>query len=146
MRKNLHPEDLGGFLDQPKCVTLATHFKDGTILLSPVWHEWTDGGFTVAVLANDVKVRHIHRDAPVSISVAEDVAPYRGIEVRGTARIVRNDALETMRRIAVCYLGPKQGEVYFAAVGQVDLALIRVEPTKLRVWDFADETALTGEG
>ena len=144
MRKNLRPEDLGDFLDQPKCATLATHFKDGTILMSPVWHEWKNGGFTVAVVANDVKVRHIHRDAQVSISVAEDVAPYRGIEVRGTAKIVRDDALETMRRIAVRYLGPKQGEVYFAAVGQVDLALIRIEPAKLRVWDFVDETELTG--
>ena len=85
MRKKLRPEDLGDLLDQPKCATLATHFKDGTILLSPVWHEWKDGGFTVAVLADDVKVRHIHRDAPVSISVAEDIAPYRGIEVRNGA-------------------------------------------------------------
>ena len=144
MRKNLRSEDLGDFLDQPKCATLATHFKDGTILMSPVWHEWENGGFTVAVVANDVKVRHIHRDAQVSISVAEDVAPYRGIEMRGTAKIVRDNALETMRRIAVRYLGPKQGEVYFAAVGQVDLALIRIEPAKLRVWDFADETELTG--
>ena len=144
MRKNLRPGDLGDFLDQPKCATLASHFKDGTILMSPVWHEWRNGGFTVAVVVNDVKVRHIHRDAQVSISVAEDVAPYRGIEVRGTAKIVRDDALETMRRIAVRYLGSKQGEVYFAAVGRVDLALIRIEPTKLRVWDFADEIALTG--
>ncbi len=146
MRKNLRPEDLGDFLDQPKCATLATHFNDGSILMSPVWYEWKNGGFTVAVVADDVKVRHVQRDAQVSISVAEDVAPYRGIEVRGTAKIDRNDALETMRRIAVRYLGPKQGEVYFAAVGQVDLALIRIEPAKLRVWDFVDETALTGEG
>ncbi|MCE2488275.1 MAG: pyridoxamine 5'-phosphate oxidase family protein [Desulfurellaceae bacterium] len=72
MRKNLKLEELGDFLDQAKCATLATHFRDGTTLLSPVWHEWRDGGFTVAVGAGDIKVRHIERDARVSISIAED--------------------------------------------------------------------------
>ena len=93
MRKNLRLEDLGDFLDQPKCATLATHFKDGTILMSPVWHEWKDGGFTVAVASEDIKARHVRRDARVSISVAEDSPPYRGIEVRGEASIERAGAL-----------------------------------------------------
>ena len=96
MRKNLRPEDLGNFLKQQKCAILATHFKDGTILISPVWHKWKDRGFTVTVGAEDVKVRHIQRDAKVSISIAEDAPPYRGIEIRGEATIERKDAFETM--------------------------------------------------
>lgn len=139
MRKNLRPEDLGDFLDQPKCATLATHFKDGTILMSPVWHEWKDGGFTVAVANGDVKARHIRRDAKVSISVAEDSPPYRGIEVRGEASIERADAFETTRRIAVRYLGAKLGAAYVEAFREADLVLIRVKPGALRAWDFADE-------
>jgi hypothetical protein len=39
MRKNLNPEELGDFLEQGKCAILATHFRDGRVLLSPVWHE-----------------------------------------------------------------------------------------------------------
>ena len=144
MRKNLKPEDLGDFLEQAKCATLATHFRDGTTLLSPVWHEWSDGGFTVAAAANDIKVRHIERDARVSISVAEDVAPYRGIEVRGRATIGKEGAKEATRRIAVRYLGPEQGKVYADVVTQADLVLIRIEPGVLRIWDFADEAELNG--
>ncbi len=144
MRKNLRLEDLGDFLDQPKCATLATHFKDGTILMSPVWHEWKDGGFTVAVASEDIKTRHIRRDAKVSISVAEDVAPYRGIEVRGEATIERDGAFETIRRIAVRYLGAKQGRAYVEAFREAELALIRVKPGTLRAWDFADEAELSG--
>ena len=139
MRKNLRPEDLGDFLDQPKCAILATHFKDGTILMSPVWHEWQDGGFTVAVANEDIKARHVRRDAKVSISVAEDSPPYRGIEVRGEASIARADAFETIRRIAVRYLGAKQGPAYVEPFREADLVLIRVKPGVLRVWDFADE-------
>ena len=139
MRKNLRPEDLGDFLDQPKCAILATHFKDGTILMSPVWHEWQDGGFTVAVASEDIKARHIRRDAKVSISVAEDSPPYRGIEVRGEASIERADAFETIQRIATRYLGAKQGPAYVETFREADLVLIRVKPGVLRVWDFADE-------
>ena len=143
MRKNLRPEDLGDFLEQPKCATLATHFKDGTILMSPVWHEWQDGGFTVAVADEDIKTRHIRRDAQVSISVAEDSAPYRGIEVRGEASIERADAFETIRRIAGRYLGAKQGAAYVETFREAELVLIRVKPGVLRAWDFADEAELS---
>lgn len=144
MRKNLNPEDLGDFLEQAKCATLATHFQDGTTLLSPVWHEWRDGGFTVAVAANDIKVRHIERDARVSISVAEDVAPYRGIEVRGQATVGKEGAKEVTRRIAMRYLGPERGKGYADMVTQADLVVIRIKPGVLRAWDFADEAELNG--
>ena len=35
--------------------------RDGTVLLSPVWHEWRDGGFNVSTTSGDVKVRHVTR-------------------------------------------------------------------------------------
>lgn len=142
MRKNLRLEDLGDFLDQPKCATLATHFKDGTVLMSPVWHEWKDGGFTVAVASEDIKARHVRRDARVSISVAEDSPPYRGIEVRGEASIERTDAFETTQRIATRYLGAKRGPAYVEPFREADLVLVRVKPGVLRAWDFADEAEL----
>ena len=144
MRKNLKLEELGDLLDQAKCATLATRFRDGTTLLSPVWHEWRDGGFNVAVGAGDIKTRHIGRDARVSISVAEDTSPYRGIEVRGRATVGKEGAEEVTRRIAIRYLGPEQGARYADLMSQADLALIRIEPGVLRAWDFADDPDLTG--
>ena len=47
MRKGLAPEDLGDLLEQPRVAVLATYRRDGTVLLSPVWHEWRDRGFHV---------------------------------------------------------------------------------------------------
>ena len=144
MRKNLKLEELGDFLEQAKCATLATRFRDGTTLLSPVWHEWREGGFNVAVGASDIKARHIERDARVSISIAEDTPPYRGIEVRGRATISKEETQEILRRITVRYLGPEQGESYANMMTQADLTLIRIEPGVLRAWDFADEPELAG--
>ena len=138
MRTELKVADLGGFLDDPRIAVLATLRRDGSVLLSPVWHEWRDGGFNVWTGANDVKVRHLRRDPRASILVAESELPLRGIEVRGTARIVEEDAFETAVRIAARYLGPEKGADYVGSTGG-DHATVRVEPGELRVWDFRDE-------
>jgi len=62
VRKDLTIDQLGDLVRQPLCATLATYRSDGTVLLSPVWHEWVDGGFNVVTLANDIKAKHLRRD------------------------------------------------------------------------------------
>lgn len=100
MRTNLTVEDLGGFLEEPHVAVLATLRRDGTVLLSPVWHEWRDGGFNVWLAADDVKTRHLRRDPRATIVVAESEPPLRGIEVRNTAEFIENGVLETAVAIA----------------------------------------------
>ena len=135
MRKNLRPEDLGDVLEQPLVAVLATHRADGGMLLSPVWHRWRDGGFDVVTQSDDVKVRQLHRDPRANIVVYEHVPPYRGIEVRAEARL--EDAGDAIRSIAIRYLGERDGTAYAEAAG--DDTLIRLEPGRLRAWDFADQ-------
>lgn len=139
MRRNLRPDDLGDLLTLPKNAVLATRFANGEILLSPVWHEWQNGAFVVSSGVHDVKVRHLRRDPRASIVVAEDLPPYRGLEVRGRAEIIPTRDLTVLRRIARRYLGDEMGDRYVAGVDPTDHALIRLAPGVLRAWDFADE-------
>ena len=138
MRTNLTIEDLHGFLEEPLVAVLATMRKDGTALLSPVWHEWRDGGFNVWTGADDVKARHLRRDPRASIIVAESRHPLRGVEVRCVARIVEEDAVETAIRLAGRYIGPEKGAAYVRSGGGDDV-ILRFEPGDLRIWDFTDE-------
>jgi PPOX class probable F420-dependent enzyme len=138
VRTNLDLEDLDGFLDEPLVAVLATLRGDGSVLLSPVWHEWRDGGFNVWVGADDVKARHLRRDPRASILVAESQDPLRGVEVRGNARIVEEDAVETAVRIASKYIGPEKGAAYVRSSAGRHVT-VRLEPGALRAWDFADE-------
>ncbi len=131
------PADLADFLELPIVAVLATHRADGTVLLSPVWHEWRDGGFSVATSSGDVKVRHVTRRPNASIVVAESAPPYRGIEVRCTPRVEPDPGSEVGVRLAIRYLGEERGRAYAATLG--DDRVIRLEPGELRVWDFADE-------
>jgi PPOX class probable F420-dependent enzyme len=137
LRRGLSLADLGDLLELRLVAALATYRSDGGVLLSPVWHEWRDGGFDVVTGHDDVKVEHLRRDSRATILVYEHAPPYRGVELRGRASLTETGAHEAARRLAVRYLGPEQGEAYAAGGG--DDVLIRLEPGTLRAWDFSDE-------
>jgi PPOX class probable F420-dependent enzyme len=137
VRTNLAPEDLGGFLDEPLVAVLATLRKDGSVLLSPVWHEWRDGGFNLWLEWHNVKTRHLQRDPRASLVVAESGGQLRGVELRCSVRFVEEDVNETAVRIATRYIG-ERGRSYVEPSRGTDL-IARLEPGHLRVWDFADE-------
>jgi PPOX class probable F420-dependent enzyme len=138
VRANLALEDMGGLLDQPLLAVLATLRADGSVLLSPIWYEWRDGGFNLWVEAENVKARHLRRDPRATIVVAESEPPLRGVEVRGAARFVAEGVTETAHRIAARYVGGEEGAADAEALRGLDV-IIRIEPGNLRVWDFADE-------
>jgi PPOX class probable F420-dependent enzyme len=136
VRKGLSADDLGDLLELPLLAVLATYRRDGTVLLSPVWHEWGDNGFSVVTGSRDVKARHLQRDPRASIVVCEDPPPNRGLELRANARLSMLEDWSIVRRIAARYLGPEEGERYAETTS--DDLLIRLEPGELRAWDFAD--------
>jgi PPOX class probable F420-dependent enzyme len=142
VRKGLTPTDLGDLLELPRVAVLATYRRDGTVLLSPVWHEWRDDGFNVVTGSGDVKAGHLRRDPRASIVVCEDRPPYRGLELRTTARLSEAADRSILLRIATRYLG-EEGGAQYAETGGDDL-LIRLEPGKLRAWDFVDDFAVGG--
>ncbi len=136
MRHDLPPSELADFLALPLVAVLATYRRDGSVLLSPVWHQWRDGGFDVLCTPDDIKVRHLRRDPRAAILVYDNEPPYRGVELRTTARLsdIGRDALLEM---SIRYLGREAGEEWAASSAQS--VLVRLEPGNLRIWDFADE-------
>jgi len=138
MRRNLTLEDLGTFLDEPQVAVLATLRRDGTVLLSPVWHEWRDGGFNLWVGVQDVKVRHLRRDPRATIVVAESEPPLRGVEVRNAAQLIDEGVFETAVRIAARYIGEERGAAYVESLSGEDV-IVRLAPGAIRIWDFSDE-------
>lgn len=137
----MRPEELGDLLSQARVAILATQFADGSTLLAPVWHEWSNGGFTILIDGNDAKVRNVRRDRRVSVVVAEDGPPYRGIEIRGEAKFLDTEATTILRRLAGRYLENRDVEGYLERMRgwTQEATVIRVEPGVLRAWDFADE-------
>lgn len=130
-------DDLGDLVELRLLAVLATYRQDGTVLLSPVWHEWRDGGFNVVTGSRDVKAAHLRRDPRASIVVCEQSPPYRGVELRCLAQLVTASVEDALKRIASRYLGPAAGTAY--AEHAADDVLLRLEPGDLRAWDYADQ-------
>jgi PPOX class probable F420-dependent enzyme len=137
VRRNLAVEDLGDLLELPLVAVLATYRRDGSVLLSPVWHQWRTGGIDVVTHHSDVKALHLRRDPRASIVVCDNAPPYRGIELRTQVRLATTGVHEIMERLARRYLGDAEGAAYAERGG--DDTLIRLEPGELRAWDFSDE-------
>jgi PPOX class probable F420-dependent enzyme len=142
MRHDIDSQIVENLLSEQHLATLATHRKDGSVLLSPLWYSWEDGRFQLGISAGDIKLRHMARDPRVTIVVAEEIPPYRGIEVRGIAHIDETDYPPRMRALARRYLGPSGDEIY----GDDDEgAIVTIEPTATRTWDFDDDLRETSE-
>jgi len=130
-------DDLGDLLERPYCAVLATHRADGTVMLSPVWHEWRDGGFNIGVAIGDIKLRHLEADTRATVVVFDHSWPARGLEVTGIARITTDGRADLSRRLSVRYLGETNGNAY---ADRVDPGVVlRVEPGTVRAWDYVDE-------
>jgi PPOX class probable F420-dependent enzyme len=130
----LSDAELEAFLAEPLVATLATYRRDGTVLLSPVWQEWRDGGFNVLVGGkSDIKSKHIRRDARVAIAVAEHEPPYRGVEAAGAGRLSEDGYADVRERLVARYL-PAGAPSELGNEGLV----LRLEPSRLRAWSFRD--------
>jgi PPOX class probable F420-dependent enzyme len=140
MRRNIPVEDLGDLLERPLAAMLGIYRRDGTMLLTPVWHRWRDGRFMFQVPGGDRKIGMLERDPRVTILVAQNEFPYRGVEVTGTANLQRDRYHEIGTEIVAPYVQayePHKTPQDFLADGGV---VVHVEPTSMRSWDYSDES------
>jgi PPOX class probable F420-dependent enzyme len=140
VRTNLGAKDVGDLLEQPLIAVLATRRNDDTVMLSPVWFEWHEGGINIWVPTPEGgKVGHVQRDPRVTVVVANQTWPYKGFELRGEASIstVPADFYDVLGRTALRYEGPEAAERMVSSYAPG--AVIRVEPGVVRAWDYEDE-------
>jgi PPOX class probable F420-dependent enzyme len=139
MRTNLGPDDLGDLLEQPLIAVLATRRADDSIMLSPVWFEWHEGGINIWVPSREGgKVAHVRRDPRVTVVIANHVWPYKGFELRGEATLSEAPFYDVLRRTALRYDGPEAADRMVSTYPPG--VVIRVEPGAIRGWDYQDET------
>ncbi|MEP6681333.1 MAG: pyridoxamine 5'-phosphate oxidase family protein [Chloroflexota bacterium] len=146
MRTRLTIADLGDLLKQPIVCVLATYRADGSVMLSPVWFEWREGGFNVWLGgANEGKARHIAADPRVRIVVHEQTLPYRGVEAWGSATLSPYGFHDVVRRTAARYYGEDAADAFADAYTEPGL-VVRLVPDHIRAWDFSDEASSAEPG
>lgn len=126
------------FLGLPIVATLATYRRDGTVLLSPVWFEWSGTEFLFIIDKIDVKGTHLTRHPRATVTVYSQLPPYAGVEASGSCSFEDGYA-ELQTRMAARYLAsvdPYLGQVptFLQGTGRV----VRLVPDRFRAWSFDD--------
>lgn len=138
MRTGLTADDLPDLIAAPFIGVLATRRPDDSIMLSPVWWEWREGGFSIWVEdESDRKIRHLRRDPRATFVVSNDAWPYQGLEIRGAARITTDDFYGVVRRTTERFRGREEAERRVASYPPG--LVIRIEPGIVRGWAYEDE-------
>lgn len=140
MRRGLTPDDLGDLFARPLAAVVSITRPDGTVFSRPVWHRWEDGRFVFEFPAGDRKIGMLGRDPRLTVLLAENEFPYRSIEVRGRARMTRDQyhrrGMEICRRYVEAYDPDAPLESYLSPEPG---AIVEVDADVTTCWDYADD-------
>jgi PPOX class probable F420-dependent enzyme len=95
------------FLERPLLMRLATVGADGYPQVTPVWFVHENGRLFTSTEKERIKARNIARDPRVGASIDAD-HPYRGISIKGIARLHEGDIRARVRQIAARYAPPAE--------------------------------------
>lgn len=123
-------------------IRLGCRTPSGGLWMLSLWYQYRDGAFHCATGADADVVRYLNADPGVSFEVSDNEPPYRGVRGAGTATIAHDDDKEQLETLLVRYLGGTDNELADRLLdADREEVRIRIDPSKLYTWDFADRMA-----
>jgi PPOX class probable F420-dependent enzyme len=111
---------------------MATHMKDGSIQVNPVWCSFDGSHVLVNSALGRVKDRNLRANPVVTVLAIDPPNPYRWLEVRGTVdEITEEGADEHIDDLAELYL--KQRPYPFRQQGEVRV-IYKIKPLKVQAF------------
>lgn len=91
-RVTMSAAEIDRFLSDWHVLSVATHNRDGTIHLVPMWYGFLDGQIAFHTKAKSQKIANLRRDATITCLVEEgdSFAELRGVQIVGRAEIVED--------------------------------------------------------
>ncbi|OFW66988.1 MAG: hypothetical protein A2Z12_06955 [Actinobacteria bacterium RBG_16_68_21] len=146
--------EAAGYLEAGRTLIVASHNRDGSIHLAPMWYVMDQGKIVFRSFAKSQKIVNLRRDPRISVLIetGDAYAELQGILIRGTATLI-DDPGYTLRvygRLAAKYamvgdapieLDDEALEAAFGRFAAKNTSVI-VEPKRITSWDH---TKLGGE-
>lgn len=137
-------EELDVFLSSGIVARVATIDERGWPYVVPAWFEWDadDGIFWLIARRKSAWAIHLKENPRVALSIDEEGAPYRKVQVQGLAEIIEEPNVggawvEIANRMAVRYLG-EHGPDYLVPTLDKPRWLIKVAPDRFATWQGVD--------
>lgn len=120
-------DEVERYLEQQRILNIATIGPTGHPHLVAMWYVMRDGRPTFWTFAKSQKIVNVRRDPRISALVesGETYGELRGVELRGTARVIEDhdEILEIGKAVGVKYTGP-------AAIGPEALPFLEAQAHK----------------
>jgi PPOX class probable F420-dependent enzyme len=134
------PDALERFVAAPRIGVLAYVKRDGTPAQVPIWYQYRDGRFHVVTAKTSPKARAIARTRRASLTIQDEMPPYRAVIVEGDATIEDIPVEGSLNGwLAMHYLGRVGGREFEKMTAeenhQTGLSRITLDPTRVRGFD-----------
>jgi hypothetical protein len=85
-------DTMQSLFDAPSPAVITLYDADGEAVVSPVWFRINEAAFEAVMAIGDRKLAHLQRDPRCVLLIFETVPPFRGVEVRGRAKLTPDTA------------------------------------------------------
>ncbi|HYA36433.1 MAG TPA: pyridoxamine 5'-phosphate oxidase family protein [Candidatus Binataceae bacterium] len=132
--------DIDRLLSEANVAVVAVTAPDGAPHAVPTWYEYKKGVIVFHTAPSAFKYKCLQHDPRVTLCVDTRKAPYKAVIAKGrvSIEIKKDDA--RIRRMAVAYLGKRQGEAYAKTIMGEELAVVSFKPDRLISWDYGKES------
>ncbi len=129
------PEAYRDLLDGAVYVHMATHMKDGSIQVNPVWCSYDGKHILINSALGRVKDKNLRRNPNITVMAMDPENPYRWLEVRGVVEeFDESDAADAqLDDLAELYLG--QRPYPFRQEGE-QRVIYRIKPEKVQAFQM----------
>ncbi|MEU5703544.1 PPOX class F420-dependent oxidoreductase [Streptomyces aurantiacus] len=124
MSKPPLPPEAVELLSRPNPAVIATVRADGAPVSTPTWYVWEDGRVLINMDEGRVRLKHLHRDPRVTLTVLDEADWYTHVTLMGRATELRDDeGLADIDRISRHYTGkpyPERARARVSAWIEID--------------------------
>ncbi|HEY3060568.1 MAG TPA: PPOX class F420-dependent oxidoreductase [Chloroflexota bacterium] len=118
---------LQAFLDEPHPIIIGTTRADGSVHMNPVWYEFRDGLIWLNGGPTRAWVRHLRRDARMTLLVVDAKNMFRWAEIHGRLLdTTAEGADDHIERLSQRYFGRPYPNP------KVDRLIVRIVPERMR--------------
>ncbi|MBO2459080.1 pyridoxamine 5'-phosphate oxidase family protein [Actinomadura violacea] len=113
-------------------------------LLVPIWYAYEPGGdIRISTPSTSRKLTLIKQAGQAGFAVQQEEMPYKFVSVDGPITGYEPTDPAEYHRWSIRYLGPADGERFFAAIEETlpHWTTISIRPTRWRTFDFSKEFA-----
>jgi PPOX class probable F420-dependent enzyme len=127
-------------LREPNIAVVAVTAPDGAPHAVPTWYEYRAGEVVFHTAPSAFKYKCLARNPRVTLVVDTRKAPYKCVILKGRATMTQGKDDARLKRMAIAYLGKRNGQAYAKGLMGESVAIVRFKPSHVISWDYAQES------